>query len=169
MVDRNSLESILAGLTGGTWSGRVFRVMLNDYPPDRENTLGARWNPPGVPAIYSCLQPKVCIAEVEYALARQSRPVKPGLRKTLYEIEIALSAAVEIAPILPELKDIGIDLPQLFADDMKASQEIGRLVTWLGFDGLFVPSARSDGNNLVIYPGRSSEFYRFEVVNQSHL
>jgi hypothetical protein len=22
----------------------VFRVMLNDYPPDRENTQGARWN-----------------------------------------------------------------------------------------------------------------------------
>jgi RES domain-containing protein len=169
MIDRGSLEGILADLVGSVWSGRVFRVMLNDYPPDRENTLGARWNPPDVAAIYACLEPSVCIAEVEYGLSRQSRPVRPDLRKTLYQIEVTLSAAVDIAPILPELSDIGIGMPQLFADDMKVSQEIGRIVTWLGFDGLFVPSARSNGRNLVIYPGRATESYRFEIGDQKEL
>ena len=166
MVDRSSLESILASLKSSAWSGRVFRVMLNDYPPDRENTQGARWNPPDIAAIYTCLKPAVCIAEVEYGLARQPRPVKPGLRKTLYQIGVALSATVDIGPVLPELEGIGIGGTQLFADDMRVSQEIGRLVTWFGFDGLFVPSARSSGNNLVIYPGRANDSYRFEVVDQ---
>ena len=147
----------------------MFRVMLNDYPPDRENTQGARWNPPDIPAIYTCLEPAVCIAEVEYGLARQSRPIKPDLRKTLYQIDVALSAAVDIGPILPELESIGIGKPQMFADDMKVSQEIGRLATWLGFDGLFVPSARGAGNNLVIYPGRAGDSYKFEVVDEKRL
>jgi RES domain-containing protein len=169
MVDRTSLESILSSLKGRPWSGRVFRVMLNDYPPDRENTQGARWNPPETAAIYSCLDAAVCIAEVEYGLARQSRPVKPTLRKTLYEIDLALGGLVELDAVRPQLADLGIDRPQLFADDMKVSQEIGRLVTWFGFDGLVVPSARSSGNNLVIYPGRATESYRFEIIGRTTL
>ena len=63
--------------------------MLNDYPPQRENTLGARWNPPDVAAIYTCLEPAVCIAEVEYGLKRQPRPTKVTLRKTLYTMSMA--------------------------------------------------------------------------------
>jgi hypothetical protein len=57
MVDGSSLENILASLQSSPWSGKVYRVMLNDYPPDRENTQGARWNPPDVAAIYTCLEP----------------------------------------------------------------------------------------------------------------
>jgi RES domain-containing protein len=169
MVDSASLETILSSLEGLAWSGRVYRVMLNDYPPDRENTQGARWNPPDTPAIYTCLEPAVCIAEVEYGLSRQSRPVKPGLRKTLYEIDVRLSNSVDLADVLPDLEDIGIGPEQLFADDMKVSQEVGRLVTWLDFDGLFVPSARREGRNLVIYPDRTDESYRFEVLGEDVL
>lgn len=163
MVEKEGVASILGTLRSAPWQGRVFRVMLNDYPPQRENTWGARWNPPGTAAIYTCLDSKICIAEVEYALARQPRPVKPGLRKTLYDIDVALSMAVNLTDILPALERIHITREQLFADDMTVSQEIGRLAIWFGFDGLFVPSARGPGNNLVIYPGRVNERYQFEV------
>lgn len=164
-----SLEAILSSLQGVAWSGRVFRVMLNDYPPERENKLGARWNPPGIAAIYTCLESSVCIAEVEYGLSRQPRPTKVDLRKTLYEINVALSTTVDLGGVLPELERIGLGTPQLFADDMKLSQEIGRLVTWLGFDGLFVPSARKNGTNLVIFPDWTNESHRFDVVDQQVL
>jgi RES domain-containing protein len=169
MAEGSSLENILASLQSSMWGGQVFRVMLNDYPPDRENTQGARWNPPDVAAIYTCLEPAVCIAEVEYGLARQSRPVRPDLRKTLYQIDVQLSTAVDLVPILPDLEAIGIGTAQRFADDMKISQEIGRLATWFGFDGLFVPSARSQGRNLVIYPGRANDSYAFTVSDQKAL
>jgi RES domain-containing protein len=169
MVDRGSLESILASLEPSPWTGQVFRVMLNDYPPDRENTQGARWNPPDTPAIYTCLHPEVCIAEVEYGLACQSRPVKSDLRKTLYHIEVGLAAVLDLGPALSRLAIIGIGLEQLFAEDMKASQEVGRLVTWFGSDGLLVPSARRQGSNLVIYPGRANEGFMFEVIDQKRL
>lgn len=163
MIENVTLEGILASLRSVPWRGRVFRVMLNDNPPERENIRGARWNPPDTAAIYTCLDQRICIAEVEYGLARQPRPAKSGLRKTLYEVEVALSTTVNLTDVLPALERIHIKHEQLFADDMKVSQEIGRLSTWFGFDGLFVPSARGPGNNLVIYPGRVTESYRFEV------
>jgi RES domain-containing protein len=169
MADASSLENVLASLQPAAWSGRIYRVMLNDYPPDRENIQGARWNPPDVAAIYACFEPAVCIAEVEYNLARQPRPVKRDLRKTLYEIEVTLAAAVDLTELLPNLDKIGIGPAQLFADDMKASQDIGRLITWFGFDGLIVPSARFEGKNLVIYPGRTNESYSFTTVDQKPL
>jgi RES domain-containing protein len=169
MVDGSTLENILTSLQSSPWNGKVYRVMLNDYPPDRENTQGARWNPPDVAAIYTCLEPAVCVAEVEYGLARQSRPVRADLRKTLYQIDVTLSSTVDIVSILPDLESIGIGPAQLFADDMKMSQEIGRLATWFGFDGIFVPSARSQGQNLVIYPGRANESFAFTVTDQKVL
>ena len=165
MAEKVSLEGILASLRSAPWQGRVFRVMLNDNPPERENIRGARWNPPDTAAIYTCLEQSICIAEVEYGLARQPRPAKTGLRKTLYEIDVALSTAVNLTDVLPALERISIKHEELFANDMKVSQEIGRLATWFGFDGLFVPSARGPGDNLVIYPGRVGESYRFEVRN----
>jgi RES domain-containing protein len=169
MAGATSLENALASLQSSAWSGSVYRVMLNDYPPDRENTQGARWNPPDVAAIYTCFEPAVCIAEIEYSLARQPRPVKRDLGRTLYEIEVTLAAVVDLAPLLPQLDKIGIGTAHLFADDMKTSQEVGRLVTWFGFDGLIVPSARSEGKNLVIYPGRTNETYSFTTTNRKTL
>jgi RES domain-containing protein len=169
MVGTTSLENALASLQSIAWSGRVFRVMLNDYPPDRENTQGARWNPPDVAAIYTCFEPAVCIAEIEYSLARQPRPVKRDLRRTLYEIEVTLAAVVDLAPLLPQLDTVGIGTAHLFTDDMKTSQEVGRLVTWFGFDGLIVPSARYEGKNLVIYPARTNESYTFATISQKVL
>jgi RES domain-containing protein len=169
MAGATSLENALASLQGAAWSGRVYRVMLNDYPPDRENTQGARWNPPDVAAIYTCFEPTVCIAEIEYNLARQPRPVRRDLRKTLYEIEVTLAAVVDLTPLLPHLDRIGIGASQIFADDMKTSQEIGRLITWFGFDGLIVPSARYEGRNLVIYPARTNENYAFETISHKVL
>jgi RES domain-containing protein len=169
MAGATSLENALASLQSIAWSGRVFRVMLNDYPPDRENTQGARWNPTDVAAIYTCFEPAVCIAEIEYSLARQPRPVKRDLRKTLYEIEVTLAGVVDLTPLLPQLDEIGIGTAHLFADDMKTSQEVGRLVTWFGFDGLIVPSARHGGKNLVIYPGRTNETYTFTTISYKTL
>jgi RES domain-containing protein len=169
MAHGASLEEILASLERRAWSGQVFRLMLGDYPPHRENTLGARWNSPDLAAIYVSLAAETAVAEIEYNLKRQPRRAKPGVRKTLYEIEVSLGAVVDLDEVLPELSRIGIDHAQLFADDLKASQEIGRLVAWFGADGLLVPSARAAGKNLVIYPRWTGDGYRFEVVKTSSI
>jgi RES domain-containing protein len=148
----------------------VYRVMLGDYPPERENRVGARWNPPDLAAIYTSSQAATAVAEVEYHLAQQPLPLKRTLKKTLYTIGVELGAVVDIATVLPQLAKAGVAREQLLGTSWHNSQDIGRLVTWFGHDGLWVPSARGDGSNLVIFPSRAnSETYRFEVVEQKEL
>jgi RES domain-containing protein len=48
--------------------------MFGDYPPDAENILGARWNPPGVAAIYTSLTREGALAEAEHQIAIQPHP-----------------------------------------------------------------------------------------------
>jgi RES domain-containing protein len=68
--------------------------MFADYPPDRENTLGARWNPPGVPAIYTSLSRDGVVAEAEYQLSME--PLRPKVRRTVYELSVRLSSVLDI-------------------------------------------------------------------------
>lgn len=55
MVYPPELLDRLQAITPTPWSGQAFRHMFGDYPPDAENTRGARWNPQGVAAIYTSL------------------------------------------------------------------------------------------------------------------
>jgi RES domain-containing protein len=170
VAEIDDVENILASLKSNSWSGTVYRLMLGENPPDRENTQGARWNPPELAAVYTSLKAETAIAEVEYNLAHQTRPVRRDLRKTLYELHVTLAGVVDLSPAMQAFARFGIGLDQLFSDDMKISQKIGRSIAWLGFDGLLVPSARAEGMNLVIYPSRANaESYRFEIGPKKQL
>ena len=50
---------ILEQVSPERFAGVVYRVMINDYPPDKENTVGARWNPKDTAAIYTRYGDKV--------------------------------------------------------------------------------------------------------------
>lgn len=167
MTDGLIAADILATLPARPWSGTVFRLMLADYPPERENTVGARWNPPGVGAIYTSLTAEIAIAEITHHLSMQPRPVRPDLKKTIYKIEVKLAAVVDLEDVIPHLERAGIPHHLLVDNDLSTSQAIGKTVTWLDRDGLMVPSARVHGKNLVIYPAYAkSGSYRFEVVSK---
>ena len=60
MVYPPELLDRLQAITPTPWSGQAFRHMFGDYPPDAENTRGARWNPQGVAAIYTSLTRSLC-------------------------------------------------------------------------------------------------------------
>jgi RES domain-containing protein len=162
MNDDGDLLRALAEITPSPWNGIVYRHMFADYRPDRENTLGARWNPAGVPAIYTSLSRQTVLAEVEHQLNME--PLRPFARRTLYKIEVALSSVLDLSSwsILEQF-----DLPPAgFAGiDHAPCQRIGGAVEHLERDGLLVPSARfMGGTNLVIYPNRQTPQYRFRVI-----
>lgn len=170
MTDRKGIEEILASLKQEYWEGNVFRVMLADHPPDKENRVGARWNPENLAAIYTSLCAETAIAEVDYHLNQQPRPIRKDLRRTLFEIKVELSAVANIANALDDLSAVGISLAELFNNDWRASQEVGRLAAWFESDGILVPSARAQGLNLVIFPSRvNSDSYRFEIIKKTLL
>jgi RES domain-containing protein len=123
------------------WEGTAFRHMWLDYPPDRENTRGARWNPPEVPAIYASLSREGALAEAEHQIAMQ--PLRPRGRRTLYALRIALATTLDLTED-GVLSDLGIGSDELTADDMVVCREVGGAAAWLEADGILVPSARGE-------------------------
>lgn len=145
------------------WQGRAWRHMFNDNAPERINTMGARWNPRGVGAIYSALDREAAIAEGQHAIDVQPRRI--FRRRVLYELSIEVGDLVDLTA--PEaLATAGLTMLDVASDDHGACQHVGGAFSWLGRGGLLVPSARHPGDNLVILlgPGGGAEIERVSQI-----
>ena len=91
--DRAFLDA-LEKLPTREWRGRVWRHMFNQYAPERINTGGARWNPPGVGAIYAALERETAIAEGEHMIEVQPRRI--FRRRVLYELAVEVNQVVDL-------------------------------------------------------------------------
>ncbi len=166
MVDPAELLERLAALPPEPWQGTAFRHMFGSYPPDRENTSGARWNPAGVAAIYTSLSRAGALAEAEHQIAVQ--PIPPRAQRSLYELEVALGGVFDLTD-LALLAELGIDQNALGADDMLACREVGAAAASLNCGGILVPSARAEATNLVIFAANLGAEARFDVRRREEL
>lgn len=134
--------------------------MLNDYPPGRQNTRGARWNPSDVAAIYTSCEHETAIAEGEYRLSME--PVRPRAKRVIYSLRVRLSSVLDLRDD-KALRRLGLN--NITEANFSVCQQVGGAVHWLDHDGLLVPSARSNGTNLVIYPLKHDPTLDFEIVD----
>jgi RES domain-containing protein len=159
--DRRLLER-LARLPAITLQRVAYRHMFANFQPDRENTVGARWNPREVPAIYTALSREGVLAEAEHQLSME--PLRPRVRRTLYTINVGLSSVLDLTG--SALTDAGLSYEALVADDYSLCQQVGGAVEHLDHDGLLIPNVRLPGaTNLVIFPNRQSATYQFEIAD----
>ena len=152
IFEREIIQSI-ERLTTEPFFGVVYRHMFGDLDPFLENRRGARWNPPEIPAIYTSLEKETALAESEYQISME--PFRPKAKRVIYKFEISLKSVL-IADTIDIIKEIGFDITSM--EDLKISecQRIGGAVDGLDHDGLLVPSARSEGKNLVIYTNKTA-------------
>jgi RES domain-containing protein len=142
------LLDYLQGLEPAPFHGSTYRHMFGERPPTLENTLGARWNPSGVAAIYVSLERPTVIAEGDHAIAVQ--PFRPGVARWVYPIAVELREVIDLSA--PDaLEQAGVGAVELGDDNQAPCQAVGEAVAWLGYEGLLVPSARATGTNLVIF------------------
>lgn len=151
MIYDPALLDALERLPAADWQGRVWRHMFNDYTPDRVNTSGARWNPPGVGAVYTALDREAALAEGQYAIDVQ--PQRTYAQRVLYQVEVSVHELVDLTGT-GTLAALGVNHDDVAADDHGACQRVGGAAAWLERGGLLVPSARNPGTNLVILVGR---------------
>jgi RES domain-containing protein len=115
----------------------------------KENTLGARWNPPGVAAIYSSLERETAGAEGAHLMSVNN----PTGRFQLGELSLHLVRVVDLRTE-ERLASVRVTREDVESSDHTACRLIGSACAWLGMSGLLVPSARRwPETNLVIYPG----------------
>lgn len=162
------LLDALEALPTRNFTGHVWRHMFNDYPPTRINTSGARWNPPTVGAIYCALERDTALAEGQHLVDIQPR--RTFAQRVLYELDAHITELVDLTG--PDgLRSVGLTREDLLSDDYGACQRVGGAAAWLGRGGLLVPSARRDGDNLVVLidavgPDADLEVVAREVVEQ---
>jgi RES domain-containing protein len=140
--------------------------MLGDYPPERANTRGARWNPPEVAAVYTSLHWETALAEAEYRLGLE--PFRPRIKRVIYAIRVKLLEVLDLSG-REDLEKLGIAKTDFEGFDFTACQLIGGAAQWLGSDGMLVPSARHPGTNLVIYEFNMSPEGEFAVISDEVL
>ena len=162
MPDRQDLLRVLEALEAKIWDGIAWRHMFGENHPSRANQAGARWNPPGVPAIYCSLDRATALAEGDYAVSVQ--PLRPTAKRTIYKLHLRLEKVLDLSSGAA-LLDLGIDGHELSNANHVACQTIGGAVEWLEHDGMLVPSARGAGPNLVVFPRHQTPEADFEVID----
>lgn len=161
MLDRLGLLKVLEGLEATRWEGFVWRHMFADNPSTRINDKGARWNPPGVPAIYCSLDRTTARAEGDYAISVQ--PLRPTAKRTIYKLRVSLNRVLDLSSP-PILRELGLREDELSSANHTPCRRIGGAVEWLEHDGMIVPSVRSSGRNLVIFSRHQGAAEDFEIV-----
>jgi RES domain-containing protein len=140
--------------------------MFANFTPERENTRGAPWNPPETAAIYTSLERKTVLAEAEYSIG--SQPIRPRASRRIYRIDVSLSSVIDLSD-WQRLALLGFTHDSFEVIDHSDCQVIGGAAEWLDNDGLLVPSARTKGTNLVIFPRRQKPGYRFDIIDFEEL
>jgi RES domain-containing protein len=97
MIHRPELLTALENAPTGSRCLTAWRHMFGGHPPDQENNRGARWNPPGVAAIYLSEERSGAIAEGNHAILVQ--PYRPRARRWIYSITVTLENVVDISAI----------------------------------------------------------------------
>lgn len=163
MIYAPELLDRLGVLAPQSWEGIVFRHTFGSYLVDRENTVGARWNPAGVPAIYTSLAFETAKAEVDYRIALQ--PLRPSAERRMHRLQVRLSKVLDLTD-WALLGDLGVDKGSYGEIEPDKCKEVGGAAAeLLHLDGIVVPSARCAGNNLVIYPTNQGDDYEFTDID----
>jgi RES domain-containing protein len=95
MVYDREIVARLEEMTPVIWQGVAFRHMFGSFPPERQNTGGARWNPPLTAAIHTSLERETALAEAEYYINLQ--PLRPRVARRVYRITISLHSVIDLS------------------------------------------------------------------------
>ena len=149
-----------------SWSGEAHRLTSGGRSPDRENTFGARWNPAGVPNIYTALSRDAPDAAFLHVQSGWVPPPNPSKFRA-YRLQISVSGVLDLRDEGVLLR-AGLTEDDLGSDSFDACQRVGGAAHWLGRAGLLVPSVRHPiGSNLVIFTDNVDAEFLLEEVGSA--
>ncbi|MCV0397350.1 MAG: RES family NAD+ phosphorylase [Rhizobiaceae bacterium] len=150
---------MLADLTPQRFEGTVWRATRLNQDPLAFSYNGGRWAPPSsyqsVPVLYTSLEREGAIAEIASWLSMLvPRPSKP------IAVHRLVARATDVITLdAPALIGLGVNFDRYGERSYAAmgeappsrTQEIGAALSFLGIDGLIVPSARWPCCNLILF------------------
>ena len=131
------------------YEGTAWRIVREGRDPLQGYPAAARWDPGTFDVIYTSLAREGSLAEIHFHLSRQ--PVFPSkLVLLLHRITLRTRRALQLVD-LSAVEALGVRGDRYGELDYEHTQAIGDAAYFLGFDGLLVPSARWDCQNLVVF------------------
>jgi len=167
--DRALLDALEATDTIGL-DREFWRITRAGRNPIRGSAAPGRWSPGGaVEVLYTSLERDGALAEIGFRLSLE--PVWPSrIAHEIHAISATTYKTLQFADV-NALAGFGID-PALYSGfDYAACQALAAAAHFLEFDGLLVPSARHDCQNLVVFMDRAAaptlELHSTEPVDWS--
>ena len=159
-VRDNALIDALEASPAVEFEGAVWRVVRGDREPMRGSSPGGRWDDGTFDVLYTSDERDGALAEMHFHVMR-GQPIFPSeMEFRLFELHVALRRALRLADIAA-LEAFGVEPTSYGSLEYRRSheeyprmQEIGEAAHFLDFDGLIVPSARWNCQNVVLFTDR---------------
>lgn len=166
MIHDPGLLERLSAFHSERFDGEVFRATRRSLDPLTASTSGGRWAPKGLtPVLYTSLLREGALAEIAYHWS-QLTP-RPSRAAVLHRLGI--SAERRLRLLRADLGELDVDVEQYESVNYHRTQEIGAAVAFLGCDGLMVPCARWDCENLVLFTDNHSLENTLEVLSSEEI
>lgn len=147
------LLASLDALEGQSFRGDVWRVTWATRNPLAGNSGGGRWSPEGqFDVLYTSLRQDGALAEAYHHLSRA--PVMSSSHMLLNRLSVSLDYVLKLD--VDRLIALGMQDPRASRPRDNLGQSIGEAAFMLDYQGLIVPSARWDCDNLMVFLDRRS-------------
>ena len=165
----SALLDALERLAQLPFSGTVWRSVREGRKPSQCWRAGGRWDDRSFDVLYTSTDLDGAIAERRFHIFR-GQPIPPSkVRYELFELKIELTAVISF-PDLASLQSIGMNTNGYglasYADrtaEYPRSQEVAEACFFLGADGLLVPNARHNSQNLIVFCEQNTDM-KIETV-----
>ena len=154
------------------YNGTVWRSVREGRDPLVCWRAGGRWDDGSLDVLYTSETREAALEERRFHLY-QGQPFPPSkVRYELFELRVSLEAVVTFDS-LEALDAIGLDISRYGQlsyfereQEYPRSQEIAEACSFLGADGILVPSARNlNSNNLVVFCDQDTRIEKEIVRN----
>ena len=154
MVRRRALDDRLLDLVGAIggqqFAGTMWRVVRTGRDVLDGSRGSGRWNPSEMSVLYGAADRDGAIAEINFHLSRGQSVFPSRMRHDLFELTVKVRQQLVLAD-MDQLKRLGVDYSRYRELLYTRTQEIGAAAAFLGFDGLLVPSARWNCQNIILF------------------
>jgi hypothetical protein len=134
------------------YTGLLWRVVREGRDPLQGGRAASRWCNGQFDVLYTSLEREGAIAEIYALLSLQ--PVFPSkIAFQVHCLRVAVRQSLHLVD-LPTLARLGVDTDRYQERDYTKTRDIADAAYFLGFDGLFVPSARWSCTNAVLFTDR---------------
>lgn len=153
----NRLLDALEAFKRGPFDNIVWRSTREGNDPTICWRSGGRWDDRTFDVLYTSIDRATAIEERRFHLY-QGQPIPPSkVKYELFEIEVKLSQVIDLTETTI-LQNLGLDMggfgqaSYLHREkEYPSSQQIAEACSFLGADGILIPSARTDSHNLIVF------------------